>query len=389
MSSEPTQTYVDISLVNNKIDNDQVPIPVIFSSRRDQDYLKSPRDYLVSVVRWSLDVRLPLIVPQLKLNTPVISNYPAIDQWETVYYVTFVDPTGMTATNINILFQPQINQYVKPPITSITNLSQLYDNPYFHITSADYWLQMLNVSLSNGYSLFLTQTGLAGNPLYPNDPPIFQYDGQGNVSLTVPQNFLYFLPNGQGNPAPIFMYFNGALNTLFNGLSTLINPVQNPINYQHYRLYFTGTLPLVSPPLLVPYYRLSNEYPSVPFWSPLSSIVFTTNQIPVEPANANPTVIIGSSASTNNNNINLASVITDFDINFVTGLESRQINYYTPLGEYRLIDLVSNRPLSDINISVFWRDKIQGNLHNLYLHSGAGASIKLLFRRRNFFSENL
>jgi len=389
MSSEPTQTYVDISLVNNKIDNEQSPIPVIFSSRRDQDYLKSPRDYLVTVARWSLDCRLPLIVPQLKLNTPVISTPPAIDRWETVYYVTFVNPLTYGAYNVNILFQPQINQYVIPPITQITNLSQLYDNSYFHITSADYWIQMLNVSLSNGYLTFLINNGLSGNPLYPNDPPIFQYDGQGNVSLLVPENFLFFLPNGLPNPNPIDMYFNGALNTLFNGLSTLINPLPNPSNYQHFRLMFPNNLPLVSPPLLVPYYRLANEYPSVPFWSPLASIVFTTNQIPVEPANANPTVIIGASATSNNNNINLASVITDFDINFVTGLESRQINYYTPLGEYRLIDLVSNRPLSDINISVFWRDKIQGNLHTLYLHSGAGASIKLLFRRRNFFSENL
>jgi hypothetical protein len=391
MSSEPTHTYLDINLCNNKVDNEQSPIPIIFTSRRDKDYLTYPRDYLCTVARWSLDCRLPVIVPQLKLNVPPVNTPMISDIWATVYVITFSDNSGYSMYD-NIYFIPQIAVYQTPPVAVVTNLSQLYDNPYFHINSANYFIDIINTSIASTYTLFLTNAGLNGNPNYPNDPPFFKYDGGGNVSLCVCQNFLNYLPNGQPNPYFLKMFFNGALNTLFNGLPTLINSESNPPLNLHYQVFFNYNLPqlISSPPSLVAYYVLSNEYKCVPFWSPLASIVFTTaGGIPVEPSNSPPTVIIGSSASLNNNNINLSPVITDFDINFVTGLESRQINYYTPTGEYRLIDLVSNRPLNDINISVFWRDKIQGNLHRLYLHSGGGASLKLLFRKRDFFSENL
>ena len=132
---------------------------------------------------------------------------------------------------------------------------------------------------------------------------------------------------------------------------------------------------------------------SLQFWSPISSVSFSSQGIPVEPTNVTPTVVLGvgnaisSDLNSLGNNINVANIITDFEINLKTGIEGRTINYYVPAGEYRLIDIIGNRPLSEINIIVYWRDKIEGTLHPMFLHSGGAASLKLLFRKRNYYSE--
>jgi hypothetical protein len=106
-----------------------------------------------------------------------------------------------------------------------------------------------------------------------------------------------------------------------------------------------------------------------------------------------PTLVLGGNNSTDksgiNNNIATANVISDFEVNLIQGWETRTINYYSPAGEYRLIDIVGNRPLSEINIICYWKDKIQGGFHPIFLHSGGSASLKLLFRKRNYYSEGI
>jgi hypothetical protein len=125
----------------------------------------------------------------------------------------------------------------------------------------------------------------------------------------------------------------------------------------------------------------------------LSSVVFCSQSIPVEPTNQIPTIVLGSTTNTDqsgfNNNISVANIISDFEVNLVKGYEGRTINYYSPPGEYRMLDIIGNRPLSELNVIVYWRDKLIGSLHPVVLHSGGAASLKILFRKKNFFSQDL
>lgn len=131
-----------------------------------------------------------------------------------------------------------------------------------------------------------------------------------------------------------------------------------------------------------------SEYPCVPFMCPMLSIVFCSQGIPIEPTNVCPTNVTGTNTSfaSTNNNLNLNATLTDIDINLITGIEGRTITYYASTGEYRFIDLRSNRPLSDISIKCMWKDKLSGSLHNLDLASGGAGSLKLLFRKKNFYT---
>jgi hypothetical protein len=203
--------------------------------------------------------------------------------------------------------------------------------------------------------------------------------------------------NGQAggqNPAPIQIWFNSPFYTLFQfpsqySYSATLPPFSSASRLNYLILFNDNTQTVGAGPVFE--YYTKTEMPSLPFWSPLSSISFCSQGIPVEPTNVTPTVVLGSLTSSIqsgfNNNINVANVITDFEVNLKEGYEGRTINYYAPQGEYRLIDIIGNRPLSEINIVCYWRDKIEGALHPIFLHSGGGASMKLLFRKRNYYSE--
>jgi len=56
---------------------------------------------------------------------------------------------------------------------------------------------------------------------------------------------------------------------------------------------------------------------------------------------------------------------------------------YNPGAEYRLIDMNSTTNLSRLDIIVYWKDRF-GGLHPFELQPGCAASIKLMFRRKEF-----
>jgi hypothetical protein len=58
---------------------------------------------------------------------------------------------------------------------------------------------------------------------------------------------------------------------------------------------------------------------------------------------------------------------------------------YNPSAEYRRISLTSNRPINNIDIQVFWRNK-RGELKPFYVWSGGSASIKILFEKKKLLS---
>jgi hypothetical protein len=399
MVQDPTHIYLDVNVCNNAITNTNTnPQQIIFNSKRDIDYITDASKYFVSVARFSLDCRLPVCIPQIDLTYNDGMFDPLINGYRTIYSFTLQVNKGDVVcigeqTYVN--FRPQ-HLNVSHPIAPITSMQQVYDNRYFYIESVQYMLKLVNEALFLAWgnvieewaNLQLVNPAIGNFPLTNNIYPFFSYNYDGNFTLNVePKFYTNILPNaGQG-----FMYMNGPLYTLFNGLSSFIigydsTSIIDSSNGKNHQILFSDDT-LTTTYNNLDYLYVLTEYPCVPFWSPVSSIVFTTQGIPVSPTNVAPTNVTGSSvnlASTNNNN-GLSPIITDFDINYVTGLEGRSILYYAPQGEYRFFDLNSNRPLSDINIVVYWKDKLTGTTHPMYISSGGSATMKLLFRNKNFF----
>jgi hypothetical protein len=91
----------------------------------------------------------------------------------------------------------------------------------------------------------------------------------------------------------------------------------------------------------------------------------------------------GAAFTTAGNNSGIANILTDLEVSTDKGWQTKPNISYVPTAEYRLFDLNGNAPLSAIQISVSWRDTF-GRLNPLRLGSGANASIKLMFRRKDF-----
>jgi hypothetical protein len=199
------------------------------------------------------------------------------------------------------------------------------------------------------------------------------------------------------------MYFNTPLYQLFNSFSSQFQGINNTVTGLYYSpptgnvsgtatgcnylLNITnngGTnqtyIPNITSPQVI-YLQFFQEYSTITNWTPVSSIVFVSNTMPIVSNQlANPaiyneqTLLLG-----NGNNAQFAQIITD--------IESDEQSYkpnilYNPTAEYRMISLTGNRPLTNVDVSVFWRSKL-GNLFQLNLLSGGSCTMKVLFRKRD------
>jgi len=137
------------------------------------------------------------------------------------------------------------------------------------------------------------------------------------------------------------------------------------------------------------YIQTHMEYNSTVLMSPILSLVFLSNHIPISFTQDTPPMVIDSSSSTNSimsmGNISSASnIMTDFVVDWDELTSYNGVIQYSPVGEYRLIDLIGNGDdLKQIQFSVYWKDE-SNNLHQVYLNGGNNCTMKVMFRKKSF-----
>jgi hypothetical protein len=136
------------------------------------------------------------------------------------------------------------------------------------------------------------------------------------------------------------------------------------------------------PTIALPRLAITQQYSTLPVWNPVSSFVFLTSVLPINPESIS---IPAAANSINNggNNSAIGTVLTDFEITLEKGWENKPTINYTPSAEYRLVDLNGNAPLSTIQLSIGWRDR-SGVFRPLNIGPNGFAQIKMLFRKKDF-----
>ena len=123
---------------------------------------------------------------------------------------------------------------------------------------------------------------------------------------------------------------------------------------------------------------LTQEYSSVPIWNPVNSVLFTTNLLPIYNSTNAPIQVYEDGKLLNNNtDYHFLNVLTDFvgnNLNFTPFIE------YIP-SIYRFIDLKPNTTIRNIDVQVYWQNRINGELKPLYLTPGGSCAMKLYFTR--------
>jgi hypothetical protein len=230
-------------------------------------------------------------------------------------------------------------------------------------------------------------TGGALSPILLAEQPVITWDVTSNSAILQAQ-FQYY---DEQQTAKVKIYFNPPLFALFNSFPAYNFGTGASVslgrNYQMLIADFTGVNTILLPTNPTPpatqtiWTQMFQEFSTIDTWSPVASIVFTSNTIPIISNQLSAPLVFnnGQSSSGIGNNANFAQIITDM----TTNQQVFKPNVlYNPTAEYRRIDMTGNTPLTNIDINVYWRDKL-GQLIPFTLASGATASVKFLFERKD------
>lgn len=426
ISYEPYHIYYDLNILNNDTTGTQRPPFLQFTEIRNSPYLTNPSDYFCSVVRFSVETpTLPLLIPQVKLGGTTAGSENDLIYSCTISHPTIVglEPTALNGLQQFVQFIPQSSLALFPPptpsVATPISASALF-NEYYYTFSYKPFIDMINNAVRAAWVAALAVPAFAAiaaaavPPYTVNNAPYLYWDEDANIATwSLPQD-LFETPSGNnptpallaGLGTPLQLYFNAPLFNLFssfeavqNGYGAFGGGVVATTFGRNWRISFPNT---VSPnPYLINtttgassvlqlYYghnnlRVPQEYPTTALWNPVQSIVFTTSLLPIAPSIVSTPVLFGAGASftTSGNNSGIANILTDLEVPLEKGWQYKPSINYVPTAEYRLFDLNGNAPLSAIEISVNWKDTF-GTVHQFRLASGANASLKLMFRRKDF-----
>lgn len=396
--ANPDQVYYDLTIANtNNGDVNPVNSPVlIFNEQRQNAIVNNTGEYYLSIVRFQLDTTsLPILAPIIEDYFTQIQQGSSATNSKTIYSVTIVDNTSGLPYQVYIEWLPQINNIdvPAPPAPTSTYPIQVESEWYF-CYNFEWFVNLVNIALNTA----LTNAGIPPLPT-PVPSPIPPYGiAVMGWNTTSSSASLYLDEANFGGATPLYsLYFNQALYTLFSSFPATYYGsvgVSNGLNYNINVPNIQGLNSIFLPVVNVPPYpqttciQINQEWDTTALWTPVSSIVFTSATFPIIPNRLSPPqaynngVLINLNA--NSNNSNFAQVITD--------IASADLCYkptliYAPDAQYRLIDMIGNTPLTNINIQVFWKSKL-GNFVPFRLATGNTCAMKLLFTKKTSVISN-
>jgi hypothetical protein len=351
----PKYLYVDIEIPNTSGKQQ----PISYNESRTSSYIDVASDYYISIVKFSLPTfNLPLFIPMIRNPSSSIN--------ETSYSFTMTYKTYTKQTYLN---------YVSPNLDApapSSSSSQNLTSDYYFVYSYNYVVNMLNDTLKACYDDLDTLVTAGSDTLPSTYCPFFVFD-PSSKSLVA-----YFDKDGYdtGLSNPISVYCNEEMYNLLCGFEFIRNRSNGDgktyrFNVEQQSLgnlsYFDDYTAIV----------MSEEFTSVSNWSPLRSVVFTSQRLPIVGTLVSRNQSFGSANSSFQSSVSSASqnIITDMDISeFDAQLR------YAPFF-YRLIDLVGDGSIESLDINVYWKD-IYGNMYPFQLPNLSSCFIKLLFLRK-------
>jgi len=158
----------------------------------------------------------------------------------------------------------------------------------------------------------------------------------------------------------------------------------NVLDYR--QLPYSAITPLY---LQKPYWVATQEAISTDsLWSPIQALVFTSTLLPIQNESGGPPNELG----TGNLGFSSATVRSAFepiitDIVLPLGdkgaIDYRGFIYYAPTAEYRLADFTANTEIRNIDIQIYWRNRLDNTLYPVPLYNQSNVSLKFMFRKKS------
>ena len=365
--SSPNHIYYD--LIQTNLENSETDPPQCqFNERRNQEFIKNPEQYKFSITRFMIDTpSLPLFRPIIRYLEPTDA---LISPDITVYSVSLkLNTADASAASQQYVYWETQDETKIAPTAPYYNPNGLQDNStgYYNCYSYSWFLRLINVALENAALEFSLSSA-----------PTLLFDSASNLFVLSAPAALY----DSASDTYYEIYMNKALYQLFSSLPSVIvsHTSSYGLNYKITTNNFKGysktsitTDNTTDTDSLMVY----GEFPTIYLWNCVTSIVFTSSNLPIVPANtSNPALTREGEPIVFNNQPNTRRIVTDL----VAGDSYKPYLVYSPSAQYRYIDLTQGSPLRDIDIQVYFLDR-QGQLNPFKLNSGGTATIKILFEK--------
>lgn len=362
--------YYNIDIVNGRTTSTgKMNDPIAsFSETRDVPIVSDASKYKLSIIRFTMNgiKDLPLFIPSIEEGQP--------DPNRTVYKVTMdLTVDGHTFTDTEpVMFSPE------KPSASYTGTHTVQDisNEYYYVHTYQHFLNLVNFTLAQVMSNLNTQATAFKADFQELPDPVMIFNTESN-------KFDLYVPDD----ASVTLYFNSNMYNLFSNYPTVRNEDDD---IKAYEIVPVNPLGVNAVELNGhDYIEVKQEAPSLgTFWSPISAIVFTSNMLPIVSEGVAPTIVYGASnnAQPVNSTSNFEPIITDIALTLDNAYEYKQFLSYIPTSQYRYVSLTdSNQAIKSINVNVYWKSRLTGQLIPLRMSNLSNISLKFLFERKSDF----
>lgn len=379
--------------ITNETNTEYQTIPAEFLQVMDQAILDEPKLYNLAITRFNISSQsIPFWIVPIQLNQP--------DPDLTPYSISlkYKSPANNTATTGDIY----LRWYSEQPTPSYNGgnikVQQLDSGYYFSYSRQDF-IDMFNDALEVAFQT-LYNNFVALYPADPNPPPVIpQFTAPSVPSLFFPflswneslNKFqMYFNLTKFAGDNPIEIYVNNLLypllqfpadNRVYNRPANTLfaYKIEVPQNDNYYVPSFYKAYPNSE---VYPYAITYSDHDTLGLFSPLRSIVITSNTLPtqneiLQPA-TNPFFTTTPSAVSQ---LLPLKMVSDFEPDLFTQNQVNRdfIQYNQSINNSRLISFSNhNVAIQQLDIKFWWSD-FNNILRPIYLYSGTSMDIKLAF----------
>jgi len=376
--------YYNIQMYNSSSQS----VPASYIETRVTPLLQNPSEWLMCPVRFSIPGSdVPIFIAQAL-------PFPNTDINILQYSVTLTR-NGTSSGETNLVWDPTYNSVSVPLVDPFTATmpSQNQDDFYYYVYSYQYMVDLINQALAQAYAALPDKGSTTA-------APFMTYNPDSNLFSIYAQTS-YFQNSNPQNISNLIIWFNRQLFDFFPSFDVIFNgynPANNTNGYTGAGMNFgivvknnNNNMPFTIQPAgntgATGYYEMIQEYSTMFSWNWLQSISFRSNTIPVvQEANTGVAGKMGESlyGSVTSNQI---AFITDFEpYNTTTPGIFRETLQFAASSDLRLVDLIGNQPLATIDLQCYWTDQ-NGFVHQITIPPRGVLTLKLLFRRRSFYSD--
>lgn len=431
-SSEPDIVYYNCDIINAKIkdEGEGTDPKARFNETRNTAIIDDASKYYFSIVRFSMNGAnkdLPIFIPTVEIGQSNINQ--TIYKVSVEFKVSFDDPTLGKHDKVLRATRPMefIPQTTRPILPAAPLEKQDIGSTYYYVYTYDHFCRMWNALLGSLWSdleaefdsfistvaganpvpaylqqLHTTQPELEYNPSTNRFNILFDnwgFDSLGNVRSK------YAVPMAQqsvlGERARLFFDSNmaGLLSNFPNLYLGGDLATSNSEGLEEYCYEILAReLPLgenvvegkdqTGSPTGHYFYRVDQDYSSTSsLWNPIGSIVFVSTLIPIVNEESGEPLEFGQGNTIRNIGTQSAftPIITDIALSNESAHDYRQYLSYVPSAEYRLASM-TNSPteVRNIDIQVFWKHRLTGELYPLQMYNQSSINVKMMFRKRDF-----